>query len=162
MAVKDILDESNAFPPSNDNSCRDYNGVRFYLPTMKAASEILRKLEVSHEVTVVSATVPHVVCTSTLRTLVARGLKVIIAGAGGRICREWLLLNNTACNCPVKTSTLNGLELLSIVQMPRGIPVATVAIGNSKNVGLLAIDAFNRGYKSWNESNNFKKIQPMK
>ena len=143
IAVKDILDESDAFPPPNDGPVVGIiMGSDSDLPTMKAASEILRKLEVSHEVTVVSAHRTPRRMYEYAENARARGLKIIIAGAGGAAHLPGMVAALTTLpviGVPVKTSTLNGLDsLLSIVQMPRGIPVATVAIGNSKNAGLLA------------------------
>jgi len=74
---------------------------------------------------------------------VARGLKVLIAGAGGAAHLPGMLAAHTplpVIGVPVATTTLNGLDaLLSIVQMPRGVPVATVAIGAGANAGLLAV-----------------------
>jgi 5-(carboxyamino)imidazole ribonucleotide mutase len=112
------------------------------LPTMEPASEVLRHLGVPHEVRVVSAhRTPH--------DMIAyggeaadRGIKVIIAGAGGAAHLPGMLAAVTmlpVIGVPVKSSALDGLDsLLSIVQMPRGVPVATVAIGNGRNAGLLA------------------------
>ena len=112
------------------------------LPTMKAASEILNFLKVPHEVTVVSAHRTPRRMYEYAESAISRGIKVIIAGAGGAAHLPGMVAALTTLpviGVPVKTSTLNGIDsLLSIVQMPRGIPVATVAIGNSKNAGLLA------------------------
>jgi 5-(carboxyamino)imidazole ribonucleotide mutase len=112
------------------------------LPTMEPAADVLRRLRVPHEVRVVSAhRTPH--------DMIAyggeaadRGIKVIIAGAGGAAHLPGMLAAVTVLpviGVPVKSSALDGLDsLLSIVQMPRGVPVATVAIGNGRNAGLLA------------------------
>ena len=112
------------------------------LTTMKAASEILNFLKVPHEVTVVSAHRTPRRMYEYAESAISRGIKVIIAGAGGAAHLPGMVAALTTLpviGVPVKTSTLNGIDsLLSIVQMPRGIPVATVAIGNSKNAGLLA------------------------
>ena len=112
------------------------------LPTMKAASEILNFLKVPHEVTVVSAHRTPRRMYEYAESAISRGIKVIIAGAGGAAHLPGMVASLTTLpviGVPVKTSTLNGIDsLLSIVQMPRGVPVATVAIGNSKNAGLLA------------------------
>ena len=112
------------------------------LPTMKAASEILNFLKVPHEVTVVSAHRTPRRMYEYAESAISRGIKVIIAGAGGAAHLPGMVAALTTLpviGVPVKTRTLNGIDsLLSIVQMPRGIPVATVAIGNSKNAGLLA------------------------
>ena len=112
------------------------------LPVMKAAAEMLEQLQIPHEVTIVSA---H----RTPRRMVAygesaeqRGLKAIIAGAGGAAHLPGMVAALTTVpviGVPVRTSSLSGLDsLLSIVQMPGGIPVATVAINQAKNAGLLA------------------------
>ena len=73
-----------------------------------------------------------------------KGLKVIIAGAGGAAHLPGMVASNTplpVIGVPIKTDSLNGMDsLLSIVQMPNGVPVATVAIGAAKNAGLLAIE----------------------
>ena len=73
-----------------------------------------------------------------------RGLKVIVAGAGGAAHLPGMVASNTplpVIGVPIKTDSLNGMDsLLSIVQMPNGVPVATVAIGAAKNAGLLAIE----------------------
>jgi len=113
------------------------------LPTMKAACEVLDQFGISYECTVVSA---HRTPTRMYRyaqTAAERGIKVIIAGAGGAAHLPGMVAALTplpVIGVPVKTSTLNGEDsLLSIVQMPRGIPVATVAIGNAMNAGLLAV-----------------------
>tara|TARA_Y100000287_G_C14001633_1_gene247776 strand:+ start:30 stop:536 length:507 start_codon:yes stop_codon:yes gene_type:complete len=112
------------------------------LPTMKTASEILNFLKVPHEVTIVSAHRTPKRMYEYAESARSRGIKVIIAGAGGAAHLPGMVAALTTLpviGVPVKTSTLNGIDsLLSIVQMPRGIPVATVAIGNSKNAGLLA------------------------
>ena len=73
-----------------------------------------------------------------------KGLKVIVAGAGGAAHLPGMVASNTplpVIGVPIKTDSLNGMDsLLSIVQMPNGVPVATVAIGAAKNAGLLAIE----------------------
>eukprot|EP00943_MAST-04B_sp_MAST-4B-sp1_P002113 g2113.t1 len=143
LPVKDILDESNGFPVSmNAPPVGIIMGSDSDLPTMKAASEILNHLKVPHEVTVVSAHRTPRRMYEYAESARSRGIKVIIAGAGGAAHLPGMVAALTTLpviGVPVKTSTLNGIDsLLSIVQMPRGIPVATVAIGNSKNAGLLA------------------------
>ena len=143
LPVKDILDESNGFPISKDGPpIGIIMGSDSDLPTMKAASEILNFLKVPHEVTVVSAHRTPRRMYEYAESARSRGIKVIIAGAGGAAHLPGMVAALTTLpviGVPVKTSTLNGIDsLLSIVQMPRGIPVATVAIGNSKNAGLLA------------------------
>jgi len=113
------------------------------LPTMEAAGRMLELFDIPYELTVVSAhRTPHRLF-SYATTAVDRGLQVIIAGAGGAAHLPGMVAALTplpVIGVPVKTSTLSGNDsLLSIVQMPRGVPVATVAIGNSTNAGLLAV-----------------------
>jgi len=113
------------------------------LPTMKAAAEVLRDFSVPFEVTIVSAHRTPDRLVSYAKEARARGLQVIIAGAGGAAHLPGMVAAMTplpVIGVPVKTSTLSGNDsLLSIVQMPRGVPVATVAIGNAANAGLLAV-----------------------
>ena len=112
------------------------------LPIMKAATEILTFLGISTETTIVSAHRTPIRMYKYAETARSRGIKVIIAGAGGAAHLPGMVASLTTLpviGVPVKTSALNGLDsLLSIVQMPRGVPVATVAIGNAQNAGLLA------------------------
>ena len=112
------------------------------LPTMRAAAEALDEFGVGHEIRVVSAhRAPRDMIEYGTRAH-ERGLRVIIAGAGGAAHLPGMLAAKTALpviGVPVPTQHLGGLDsLLSIVQMPRGIPVATVAIGNAENAALLA------------------------
>lgn len=113
-------------------------------PTMKRACEILDELGVAYEKRVVSAHRTPDAMFAYAESAVERGLKVIIAGAGGAAHLPGMVAAKTVLpviGVPVKTSTLNGVDsLLSIVQMPRGVPVATVAIGDAgaTNAGLLA------------------------
>ena len=110
--------------------------------TMHAAVEVLARFDVPHEAKVVSAhrTPDHLFRYA--ETARDRGIRVIIAGAGGAAHLPGMLAAKTTLpviGVPVPTQHLGGLDsLLSIVQMPRGIPVATVAIGNAMNAGLLA------------------------
>lgn len=112
------------------------------LSVMSGAAEMLDLLKIPYELTVVSAhrTPDRLVAYS--KEARARGLKVIIAGAGGAAHLPGMVAAMTALpviGVPVKTKTLNGIDsLYSIVQMPPGIPVATVAINGSKNAGILA------------------------
>ncbi|HEX9069448.1 MAG TPA: 5-(carboxyamino)imidazole ribonucleotide mutase [Ktedonobacterales bacterium] len=112
------------------------------LPTMRAAAEMLDQLGVPHEVRIVSAHRTPDDMAEYGRTAHTRGLRVIIAGAGGAAHLPGMLAAHTplpVIGVPVMTEALRGLDsLLSIVQMPAGIPVATVAIGNARNAGLLA------------------------
>ncbi|RUM46274.1 MAG: 5-(carboxyamino)imidazole ribonucleotide mutase [Hydrogenothermus sp.] len=113
------------------------------LPVMKGAAEILDQFEVPYEITIVSAHRTPDRMYTYAKSAEERGIKVIIAGAGGAAHLPGMVASLThlpVIGVPVKTSTLNGQDsLLSIVQMPAGIPVATVAINNAKNAGLLAV-----------------------
>ncbi|MEX2604070.1 MAG: 5-(carboxyamino)imidazole ribonucleotide mutase, partial [Gracilimonas sp.] len=112
-------------------------------PTMKEAAQILDHFEIPYEKRVVSAhRTPDVMATYGKEAR-GRGLQVIIAGAGGAAHLPGMLASHTTLpviGVPVKTSALGGVDsLYSIVQMPNGIPVATVAIGKAQNAGLLAV-----------------------
>ncbi len=113
------------------------------LPTMVAATNILDDFGVSYEVSIVSAHRTPERMVKYAGDALDRGVKVIIAGAGGAAHLPGMVAAMTplpVIGVPVKTSTLSGVDsLYSIVQMPRGVPVATVAIGNAKNAGLLAV-----------------------
>ncbi|MEM9002406.1 MAG: 5-(carboxyamino)imidazole ribonucleotide mutase [Cyanobacteria bacterium P01_F01_bin.86] len=113
------------------------------LPTMQAAIAICEDFDVPHEVAIVSAHRTPDRMVAYAKDAHQRGLKVIIAGAGGAAHLPGMVAALTplpVIGVPVKSSTLNGIDsLYSIVQMPGGIPVATVAIGNAKNAGLLAV-----------------------
>lgn len=112
------------------------------LPVMKEASEVLESLGIACEVTLVSAHRTPERLYRYARSAEKRGIRVIIAGAGGAAHLPGMTAAMTALpviGVPVKSSSLNGLDsLLSIVQMPAGIPVATVAINGARNAGLLA------------------------
>jgi phosphoribosylaminoimidazole carboxylase len=112
------------------------------LPTMKAAAEILDQFSIPYELSIVSAHRTPNRMYAYAQSAVDRGLQVIIAGAGGAAHLPGMVAALTplpVIGVPVKSSNLNGNDsLLSIVQMPKGIPVATVAIGNAANAGLLA------------------------
>lgn len=109
---------------------------------MSDASQALRDFGIAHEVEVVSAHRTPDKLLSYGRGARARGLRVIIAGAGGAAHLPGMLASVTALpviGVPVQLATLDGMDsLLSIVQMPAGIPVATVSINGAKNAGLLA------------------------
>ncbi len=113
------------------------------LPTMKEAIAICEEFNVSSEVAIVSAHRTPQRMFEYAQTAHQRGLKVIIAGAGGAAHLPGMVASLTplpVIGVPVQTRTLQGIDsLYSIVQMPGGIPVATVAIGNAKNAGLLAV-----------------------
>lgn len=118
-------------------------GSKSDLETMQAAVDIVQEFGVSHEVKIVSAhRTPHEMV-SYASSAVERGLRVIIAGAGGAAHLPGMVASLTTLpviGVPVPTKHLGGEDsLLSIVQMPAGVPVATVGIGNSKNAGLLAL-----------------------
>lgn len=112
------------------------------LDTMKGAVEMLEKFGIPHEVKVVSAHRTPVAMVEYAQAARANGLEVIIAGAGGAAHLPGMVASLTTLpviGVPVQTKALGGVDsLYSIVQMPAGIPVATVAIGNAKNAGLLA------------------------
>lgn len=109
---------------------------------MSEAVQVLRDFGISHEVEVVSAHRTPEKMVAYARGAAARGLRVIIAGAGGAAHLPGMVASMTTLpviGVPVPLAKLDGLDsLLSIVQMPGGIPVATVSIGGAKNAGLLA------------------------
>lgn len=111
--------------------------------TMKEATEILDYFDVPYEKKVVSAHRTPDLMAEYGKNARDRGIKIIIAGAGGAAHLPGMLASHTTLpviGVPVKTSALGGVDsLYSIVQMPNGIPVATVAIGKAKNAGLLAL-----------------------
>lgn len=111
-------------------------------PVMSAAAQMLTDLGVSYEADVVSAHRMPVEMVEYGQSARKRGLRVIIAGAGGAAHLPGMLASVTSLpviGVPVPLAHLDGMDsLLSIVQMPRGVPVATVGIGNAANAGLLA------------------------
>jgi 5-(carboxyamino)imidazole ribonucleotide mutase len=113
------------------------------LAIMRAAAEALAQFDVPCEVRVVSAHRTPDAMLAYAHTAVQRGLRVIIAGAGGAAHLPGMIAAATALpviGVPVPLKYLDGLDsLLSIVQMPAGVPVATVGIGNARNAGLLAV-----------------------
>ncbi|HKE67530.1 MAG TPA: 5-(carboxyamino)imidazole ribonucleotide mutase [Micromonosporaceae bacterium] len=112
-------------------------------PTMRAAADALDEFGVDYEVGVVSAHRTPQKMLSYAKQAADRGLKVIIAGAGGAAHLPGMLAAATplpVIGVPVPLQFLDGMDsLLSIVQMPAGVPVATVSIGGSRNAGLLAV-----------------------
>ncbi|AGB21759.1 5-(carboxyamino)imidazole ribonucleotide mutase [Mycobacterium sp. JS623] len=110
---------------------------------MEAAAEALAEFDVRFEVGVVSAHRTPERMLDYARTAAARGLEVIIAGAGGAAHLPGMVASATplpVVGVPVPLASLDGLDsLLSIVQMPAGVPVATVSIGGARNAGLLAV-----------------------
>ena len=111
-------------------------------PVMEGASLILSEFGIEHEVDVVSAHRTPEAMVDFAKSAAGRGIKVIIAGAGGAAHLPGMVASLTTLpviGVPVPLKYLDGMDsLLSIVQMPGGIPVATVGVGNSKNAGLLA------------------------
>lgn len=113
------------------------------LPVMQAAADILKQLEVAHEISIVSAHRTPSRMFSYASEAEARGLQVIIAGAGGAAHLPGMTASCTnlpVIGVPVKSSnSIDGWDsVLSILQMPNGIPVATVALNAAQNAGLLA------------------------
>jgi len=113
------------------------------LPTMLEAAEVCKEFGIEYEIKVVSAHRTPLDMTDYGQNAHKRGIKVIIAGAGGAAHLPGMIASNSplpVIGVPIQTKSLNGLDsLLSIVQMPKGVPVATVAIGGGRNAGLLAI-----------------------
>ncbi|HMS32961.1 MAG TPA: 5-(carboxyamino)imidazole ribonucleotide mutase [Ignavibacteria bacterium] len=114
------------------------------LPVMKQAAEILDEFNVPYEIKITSAHRTPDLMSSYSKNAYKRGIKVIIAGAGGSahlpgMCAAYSPV--PVIGVPIETKALRGLDsLLSIVQMPYGVPVATVAINNSRNAALLALE----------------------
>lgn len=111
-------------------------------PTMESAALTLKELAVSHEVALLSAHRMPEEMMEFGKSALKKGFKVIIAGAGGAAHLPGMLASITplpVIGVPISTKSLDGMDsLLSIVQMPAGVPVATVGIGNAKNAALLA------------------------
>ena len=137
---------------SDDGSLRSPSGLPVVavamgsdsdLPTMRGAIEALVEFAVPFEVRILSAHRTPDEMLAFSRQAAGRGLKVIIAGAGGAAHLPGMLASATplpVIGVPVNVTALNGLDaLLSIVQMPAGVPVAAVAIGGARNAGLLAV-----------------------
>jgi 5-(carboxyamino)imidazole ribonucleotide mutase len=112
-------------------------------PTMQAAAEALDEFEVGYEVRVVSAHRTPEAMLDYARSAAGRALRVIIAGAGGAAHLPGMVASATplpVIGVPVPLKYLDGMDsLLSIVQMPAGVPVATVSIAGARNAGLLAV-----------------------
>ena len=117
-------------------------GSRSDFPILESAVEVLEELEVPAELRVLSAHRTPDQLLSYVDAAAGRGIRVIIAGAGGAAHLPGVIASKTllpVIGVPMPTEHLGGLDsLLSIVQMPKGVPVATVAIGNARNAGLLA------------------------
>ncbi|MBN9501914.1 MAG: 5-(carboxyamino)imidazole ribonucleotide mutase [Armatimonadetes bacterium 55-13] len=118
-------------------------GSKTDLDTMRPAADILTEFGVPFEMSVVSAHRTPEAMVEYAKTARERGLKVIVAGAGGAAHLPGMVASLTTLpviGVPVTTRALGGVDsLYSIVQMPAGVPVATVSIGNGKNAGLLAL-----------------------
>lgn len=113
------------------------------LPVMQDAAQILKEFGIPYELTIVSAHRTPDRMFEYAKSAESRGIKIIIAGAGGAAHLPGMVASLTplpVIGVPIQTKSLNGLDsLYSIVQMPAGIPVATVAINGAKNAGLLAV-----------------------
>lgn len=110
--------------------------------TMKDAANVCAEFDIEFEAKVISAhRTPKDMCEYSSKAI-GRGIKVIIAGAGGAAHLPGMIASQTTLpviGVPIRTSELNGMDsLLSILQMPKGVPVATVAIGCARNAGILA------------------------
>jgi len=112
------------------------------LPVMKEAADFLEEMGIKYELTIVSAHRTPKRLYEYAESAISRGISVIIAGAGGSAHLPGMVASITTLpviGVPIKTKALNGVDsLYSIVQMPAGIPVATVAINGAKNAGILA------------------------
>ncbi|MGL5350448.1 MAG: 5-(carboxyamino)imidazole ribonucleotide mutase [Cetobacterium sp.] len=118
-------------------------GSKSDLPTMNECVNILKEFGVEHEVKVVSAHRTPELMYTYAKEAKSRGIEVIVAGAGGAAHLPGMVASLTdlpVIGVPIESKTLKGMDsLLSIVQMPGGVPVATVAIGGAKNAGLLVV-----------------------
>jgi 5-(carboxyamino)imidazole ribonucleotide mutase len=125
-------------------------GSQSDLPTMRNASDILKELGVSYEISIVSAHRTPEMMFQYASTAVDRGLKVIIAGAGGAAHLPGMVASLTplpVIGVPIKSSnSIDGWDsVLSILQMPNGVPVATVALNAAQNAGILAAQIIGSG-----------------
>ena len=146
------------------------------LPIMKEAAEILNEFEIGYEIKVSSAHRTPRFTGEYSSSAHERGLKVIIAGAGGAAHLPGVIAAYTplpVIGVPIKSKSLDGLDsLLSMVQMPSGVPVATVAINGAKNAALLAVQILGVaepeiqgkmiGYKKKMEEASLKKNEKLK
>lgn len=118
-------------------------GSKSDLQTMNECVNILKEFGVEHEVKIVSAHRTPELMFTYAKEAKQRGIEVIVAGAGGAAHLPGMVASLTdlpVIGVPIESKTLKGIDsLLSIVQMPGGVPVATVAIGGAKNAGLLAV-----------------------
>lgn len=133
------------------------------LPIMQEAAAILEQFNLPYEITVVSAHRTPQRLYEYAESAEKRGLEVIIAGAGGAAHLPGMVASISSLpiiGVPVKTSKLSGLDsLYSIVQMPGGVPVATVAINGAKNAGLLAVQIISVADKALREKYTNYKIE---
>ncbi|MGH2552751.1 MAG: 5-(carboxyamino)imidazole ribonucleotide mutase [Chitinophagaceae bacterium] len=147
------------------------------LPVMQAASDILKQFDIPHEVTVVSAHRTPQRMIEYAEKARGRGLKVIIAGAGGAAHLPGMVASVTTLpviGVPIKSSnSIDGWDsVLSILQMPNGVPVGTVALNASKNAGILAAEILGTydvniskkiaAYKNTLSSEVLEKVEKMK
>ena len=127
------------------------------LPTMQGAISICQQFKIPHEVAFISAHRTPERMVEFAKTAHTRGIRVIIAGAGGAAHLPGMVAALSplpVIGVPVSTRQLSGVDsLYSIVQMPKGIPVATVAIGNADNAGLLAVQIL--------ASNNYELLEQV-
>jgi len=111
---------------------------------MKEASDILKQFEIEHEIKILSAHRTPKLAADYAETAHTKGMKVIIAGAGGAAHLAGVIAALSPLpiiGVPIKSKSLEGLDsLLSIVQMPAGVPVATVGINQARNAGILAVE----------------------
>lgn len=125
------------------------------LPVMSAAAQICEEFGIDFELDIVSAHRTPEKLVQYSKSAESRGLKVIIAGAGGAAHLPGMVASESVLpviGVPVRSSSLDGLDsLLSIVQMPGGVPVATVAINGAKNAGILAAQIIGTGDSSLRE-----------
>ncbi len=137
------------------------------LPVMQEAANVLESFKIEYEITIVSAHRTPDRLYKYAKSAEKRGIQVIIAGAGGSAHLPGMTASISTLpvvGVPICTNWLKGLDsLLSIVQMPEGIPVATVAINNSKNAALLAVEILGIKYPNLRKKiavykNNLKKI----
>jgi 5-(carboxyamino)imidazole ribonucleotide mutase len=131
------------------------------LPTMQEAAKICEEFGVAYEMKITSAHRTPDFMAKYSSNAHKRGIKIIIAGAGGAAHLPGMAASHSplpVIGVPIKSKALEGLDsLLSIVQMPAGVPVAAVAIGNGKNAGILAVQIL-----ALSDNNLFKKIQNYK
>ena len=149
--IKDTIDQLHILPSNTVSRLLPGRGPKVGiimgsdsdLPTMKDAAAVLDSFHIPYEIKIVSAHRTPGRMYEYAQSAVSRGLQVIIAGAGGAAHLPGMVAAMTSLpviGVPIFTSALHGQDsLLSIVQMPKGIPVATVAIGNATNAGLLAV-----------------------